>query len=409
MPAPESLAPLRDSRFRWLFVGRTVSLLGSSLVSVALAFAVLDISNSAGALGKVLAARSIPLVLFMLIGGVIADRFARGRVLQVSHLASGLTQAIAATLFITGHATITNIVVIEAVNGMVSAFTMPALQGVIPSVVDRSLLQQANAMFSFSRGVASIAGPSLSALMVITVGAGWALAADALSYLIAAFCMGRLRIPPVVRAASSTMLHELKVGWREFAGREWTWVVVLAFSVLNALQSLAWITLGPVIAKDTIGPGAWGLVLSAGTVGFFVMTLLLLRVQLRYPLRAGMIGVAALALPIAMLGISPALLPLVAASFVSGAGTEVFNIGWQTALQEHIPPEVLSRVASYDSLGSFVAIPLGQLLAGPAAAAFGTTTVVVASGVLYLVVAAATLLSRSVRQLGRVERPPATA
>lgn len=177
----DSLAPLRDSHFRWLFVGRTVSMFGSSLVTIALAFAVLDISSSPGALGAVLAAHTIPMAAFILFGGVVADRFPRGRVLQISHLASGVSQAGAAALFITGHATVTNIIVIEAVNGTVSAFTFPALQGVIPTVVDRSILQRANALLSFARGAAMIVGPSAGALVVVTAGAGWALAFDALT------------------------------------------------------------------------------------------------------------------------------------------------------------------------------------------------------------------------------------
>ncbi len=405
----DSLAPLRDSRFRWLFVGRTVSMFGSSLVNIALAFAVLDISNSPGALGAVLAAHTIPMALLMLFGGVVADRFPRGRVLLISHLASGASQACAATLFISGHATVSNIIGIEAINGIVSAFTFPALQGVIPTVVDRSILQQANALLSFARGAAMIVGPSAGALVVVTAGAGWALAFDALTYLVAAVCMGRLRISMSLRPASSSMLHELRAGWGEFASREWLWVIVLAFGFLNALNGLAWITLGPVIAKVTVGVGSWGVVLSADTVGFFVMTLLLLRIRLRHPLRAGMIGVALVAAPMLILGLSPSLFPLIASSFVAGAGSEVFSIGWQTALQEHVPGEMLSRVASYDMLGSVVAIPVGQLLAGPLTAVFDSRAVVVASSLLYVLVVGAAILSPSVRNLQRVALPTPAA
>lgn len=401
----DSLAPLRDSRFRWLFVGRTVSMFGPSLVNIALAFAVLDISNSPGALGAVLAAHTIPMALFMLFGGVVADSFPRGRLLLVSHLASGLSQACAATLFISGHATVANIVVIEAINGIVSAFTFPALQGVIPTVVDRSILQQANALLSFARGAAMIVGPSAGALVVVTAGAGWALAFDALTYVVAAICMSRLRIPTNTRPASSSMLRELRAGWSEFVSREWLWAIVLAFGVLNALTGLAWMTLGPVIAKATVGAGSWGIVLSADTVGFFLMTVLLLRVRLHHPLRAGMIGMVTMAVPMGILGLAPSLFPLIAASFVAGAGSEVFGIGWQTALQEHVPGEMLSRVSAYDMLGSIVAIPIGQLLAGPLAATFGARQVVVASGVLYVVVVGATFLSPSVRNLQRVALP----
>jgi MFS family permease len=211
------LAPLRDRRFRLLFAGRSVSMLGSSMAPVALAFAVLEISDSAAVLGIVLAARSIPMAGFMLLGGVVADRFSRSLVLQVSHLLSALTQGAVASLLLT-------------------------------------------------------------------------------------------------------------------------------------------------------------------------------------------------ALPMLVLGTDPQVVPLVLLAFAAGAGMEVFGIGWTTALQEHVPEEVLSRVFAYDALGSFVAIPVGQLLAGPLAQWLGAPEVAVAGGVLLALVTAATLLSPSVRDLESVAaREPASA
>ena len=184
------------------------------------------------------------------------------------------------------------------------------------------------------------------------------------------------------------------------------WIVVVAFGVLNAIHAGAWFTLGPAIADDTIGRVAWGWVLSAEAVGLLVMTLILMRWRLRYPVRAGMLGITALAAPILMLGVHPTVAPLVVLAFLAGCGTEVFSIGWTTAYQEHIPNEVLSRVSSYDALGSFVAIPIGNLTFGPLAEAFGARDVLVVSGVVYVAVCMLTLLSRSVRDLGRVEPGP---
>ncbi len=101
------------------------------------------------------------------------------------------------------------------------------------------------------------------------------------------------------------MLHDLRVGWTAFVSRTWVSIVVVVFGFLNAIQAGAWSTLGPVVAKDTVGVGAWGVALSAQAVGFLVMTVVLLRVTLKRPLRAGLIGISALALPMLALGISP--------------------------------------------------------------------------------------------------------
>jgi MFS family permease len=394
-----ALAPLHDRRFRLLFAGRSVSMLGSSMAPVALAFAVLGISDSAAVLGTVLAARSIPMAAFLLLGGVVADRFSRSLVLQVSHLLSALTQGAVAVLLLTGSAEVWSLVALEALNGTVAAFTFPALNSVVPAVVDRSQLQRANALLAFSRNGLYVLGPTTATALVVTVGAGWALAADALTWLVAAGCMGLLRVPAADRTGSTSVLHDLRIGWGEFTARTWVWLTVVAAGLMNVIIAGVWVTLGPVIAKDSIGIGPWGWVLSAQSLGLLAMTAVLTRQSLRRPLRAGMLGLLLTALPMLVLGIDPEVVPLVLLAFAAGAGMEVFGIGWTTAVQEHVPEEVLSRVFSYDALGSFVAIPVGQLLAGPLAQWLGAREVAVGGAALFALVAAGTLLSPSVREL----------
>jgi len=409
MTLTESLDVLKQRRFAWYFSARSISTAGSSMAPVALAFAVLHLTGSAGALAQVLAARMLFMVVFLLVGGVISDRISRTVVMQVSHALTALTQGAAAALFITGHAELWMIIAIEALNCAVSAFTMPAMMGVVPLVVDRDRLQQANALLSFSRSGLYIIGPSIAGGLVVTVGPGWALAVDALSYVLAIFCLLKVRIPPrAVDAAvpRATMLKDLREGWSEFTSRTWLWLIVVVFGVLNAIHVGALGVLGPLIATRTpgLGEAGWGLVLSAEAIGTVVMTLIMLRVSFRFPLRAGMLAIGAIAVPVAMLGLEPATWPLVAAAFFAGAGTEVFGVGWSTALHEHIPEAVLSRVSSYDALGSFVAMPLGSLVYGVLAARFEPTPVLVTSAVVYAGLCLGTLASRSVRDLEYARR-----
>lgn len=406
MKFTESLEPLRTARFRWFFTGRAVSLLGNAMAPVALAFAVLDLTGKASDLGLVLAARSIPMVALMLLGGVVADRLSRSLVLRLSHLGGAITQGAVAVLLISGHAELWMLIGLEFANGTLLAFGFPALQGAIPQVVERRYLQPANAMLALARNGSMMIGPSVAGLLVVTTGSGWALAIDAVTFGIASYCLGRLRLPRLERAEQTSMLTDLRVGWSEFSSRTWVWLIVAAFGVLNMIHVGVWATLGPSVARDTIGEAQWGVVLSAEAVGFVVMSLVLLRVSLRYPLRAGMIGITALGLPMAILGLEPTVIALVATAFLAGAGSEVFGIGWQVAIQEHIPMEVQSRVWSYDALGSFVALPIGQILAGPLAAVWGTREVVVTGAAIYIVLGFATLLSRSVRNLERVITEP---
>ena len=374
-------------------------MLGNSMAPVALAFAVLELTDSVSALGIVLAANSIPLVLFMLAGGVVADRFSRSRVLVLSHAAAGLTQAMVAVLLLTGRASLLSLVVLEAVNGAVRAFTFPALQGVVPLLVPRDELQRSNALLSSARNGAFVLGPSLAGLLVVTVGSGWAIAVDALTFLVAAWAMSRLRLPATERDEPTGMLTDLRIGWTEFRSRTWVWVIVLVFGISNAIHVAVWMTLGPAIALDSIGESAWGLVISAEAVGLLGMTLVLLRVPLAFPLRDGLLGCVLCAPPMLLLGLAPQTVGLVGLSLAAGAGVEVFAIGWQTALQQHIPVGMLSRVSSYDALGSLGAIPIGQLSAGPLAAWLGRDQVAVAGALLYVVITLSALAVPSVRSL----------
>ncbi|MGN0063411.1 MAG: MFS transporter [Nocardioides sp.] len=405
-----SLAPLAEHNFRWYAVARTVNLLGSTMGSVALAFAVLEISDSPTALGTVLAAHSIPLVVFLLAGGVIADRFGRTRVIQVCNVTAGTSNLAIAALVLSGHAQLWQVVVLTAVNGTAAAVSFPALASVLPQLVPHEHLQSANALMSMLRSGLTILGPTVAGVLVATVGPGWAIGIDGLTYLLSALALGAVRLPAAVRKESASMLDDLREGWGYVRSTRWLWSVVLAFCAICALHQGGFFTLGPVIAKSSPwGESGWGLVLSAEAVGLLVTGLVMLRLRLERPLLWGMVGTVLYCLPLVVLGLYPELPVLLVAAFVAGVGIEVFGLGWTLAMQEHVPPEMLSRAFSYDALGSFAAIPLGQLAAGPLAAAFGIDHVVLAAGLGVAAIALATLGVRDVRTLARTTSEPVSA
>lgn len=404
---PDSLGALADRRFAWYFTARTVSTAGSTMAPLALAFAVLHIDSSASALGQVLGVRTVALIVFLLVGGVISDRFSRIGVLQLAHALTFVTQGLAAMLVITSHATLLQVTIIEGINGAASAFTMPAMMGIVPLVVDHARLQQANALLSFSRSALGVTGPAIAGALVAGVGPGWALVADSLTFLLAIPCLAKVRIPHTAMVPRSSMLTELREGWTEFRSREWLWVIVLLAGVTNAIYTGAIGVLGPLTAEQTpaIGENGWGLILSAGALGTVVMTLIMLRLRLKHPLRAGVVAVSVAAVPIGMLGLWPVLAPLMIAFLLGGAGLEMFGVGWSTALHEHIPDAALSRVSSYDMLGSFVAIPVGTFLYGWLAAGVDPTLLLTISAVVFALVMLSALLSRDVRTLGHRASP----
>jgi Transmembrane secretion effector len=398
-PAVVSTHPLGDRQFRWFFAGRLVSLTGSSMVWVALTFAILEASGSAGDLGIVLASYTVPLALFQLFGGALADRFSRSAVLVVSHLGSALTQGTMAALLLTGNYRLAVVAALAALNGTLQAVSGPALIGIVPELVPRPVIQRANALLGGTRNATKIAGPALAGLLVAGAGGGWAIAVDAVAYLVAALCMARLRLPAPVRAAGATMLRDLREGWTVFRSMTWVWVGSVTLAVLNFLQAGVWGVLGPLLAEETFGAAAWGLVLSASAVGFLVSSVVMYRVTFTHLLGIGHLCLVLQAVPLVLLGLDVPVAVLVVGSFLSGAGTGVYGIAYETSVHEHVPGDKLSRVASIDTLAALVPVPLGQLAVIPMAAAIGDAQVAVVWGVAFGVIALAVLLVRPVREL----------
>jgi MFS family permease len=294
------------------------------------------------------------------------------------------------------------LIALEAVNGTVLALTFPAFAALLPQLVPRDQLQQANVLSAGARGAFRIIGPTIAAWLVVGAGAGWALAADALTWLVAGLLLVKVRLPARDSTGETrSTLAELREGWTVFAGTTWLWVVVVAFALLNAIHAGAWLTLGPAMAKETFGERGWGYALSAESVGLLITTVVMMRFRLQRPLLVGMVAISAVSLPLVLLGSTSAVLPVVVGALVAGAGIEVFNLGWNLAMQENIEERMLSRAFSYDALGSFVAMPIGQLAFGPLALAFGYGEVLVVSGVAYVAICLLTLVSASVRNLPR--------
>jgi MFS family permease len=401
------LAPLRERNFRRYAAARVVNLSGITMAGVALAFAVLDENDSSLALSQVLAASSIPMVVFLLVGGVIADRFGRARVMRISNTGAGLAQGTLALLVITGNVEHWHFMVLGAVSGILSAVTFPAMAAVLPQLVPRDQLQQANVLMSMARASLVVLGPTVAAALVVTVGPGWALAVDASAWLISAAILTGVRVPVPLAEERSGFVSELREGWSLFRGTTWLWVIVLAFSALNVIYMGAWFTLGPVLAKDTIGQDGWGQVLSAQGVGLLAMTVVMARFRLERPLLIGMLGTATFTLPLLMLGAGAPLALVMAAAFVAGAGFELFGLAWNLAMQENIEDRMLSRAYSYDALGSYAAIPLGQLGFGLLGGVVDISSVMVVAGIAFAVISLAPLLSPSVRGLRRADPEPA--
>lgn len=387
-----------------LLTGATViANLGSSGALIATAFAVLAAGGSATDVGLVAAARTVPLIFFLLIGGAVADRLPRHRVMVAANALSCISQGLFALLVLAGEPRLWQMALLAALGGTGQAFFAPASEGMVLASVSGEQAGRAFAVFRMGMNGANIGGAALGGALVAAVGPGWVLAIDSAAFALAAALRAFLDVSGVPeRAPGGGMLHELRDGWREVASRPWLWAVVVQFSLVNAVVSAAEAVYGPLVAEQHLGgPGPWGLALAAFGAGTVGGALLMARVRPRRMLLTGALCVFPLALPSAALAVPLPVAGLTAVMFGTGIAIEVFAVTWMTALHQEIPEEKFSRVSSYDWLGSLAMVPPATALAGPVQDAVGRSAALWGCSAVIVLLTAAVLCVPDIRRLTR--------
>lgn len=403
MRAPTATSDLLTSRpFVTLLAARTLSMLGMSFSPIALAFGVLLLPGSgAGELSIVLAAQMVPLVAFMLVGGVIADRYPRSRVLLVGALLSAVAWSLIGVMFLVGWAPLWALCVAAALAGIAGAPVYPALNGIIPDLVPLEHRRQGNTWLAMGASGAKLAGLVAGGAIVVWLGGGWAMIVAGGMYLAAAVLVSTLpRVGGTLADTETSPVRQLIEGWGEFSSRRWLWATVAQWAVMIMVLQAANGVLGPVVAETELGgAGTWTIVLAAEALGAVVGVALSLVWHPRRPILTATLLTLSSGVPALLLGLSMPVWSVVAASFVAGVGFDLFGVWWMTTMQDEVPPESLSRVASYDALGSLMLGPVGLVLAGPAAVVFGVHASLIGTGVIALAATFFTLSVPEVRTL----------
>jgi MFS family permease len=394
--------PLQSRNFRLLLGCNVVSATGSAVSFVAIPFAVLKIGGSATDVGYVATAKLVPLIVFLLLGGVVADRLPRHKVMTAANSLQALAQGASAVLVLTGHARIWQLVILAAAGGVGVGFYYPAAQGLLPQTVPPDQRSRANAVNQTGQGAASIAGSAAGGLLIGLAGPGWGLAIDAATFAVAGALRTGMHFPAMPPVLAASMVHDLREGWQEFTARRWLWAIVLLFAFLFAISAGTTSVLGPLVANARLGGARnWGFIVAAYSAGAIVGGLAMIRFRPRRMLLAAILSVPAFSAVLFALAV-PLAVPLdITASFFAGACLEVFGVTWTTVLQQEIPPEKLSRISSYDALGNYALAPAGIAIAGPLAAAFGTSAVLTAGGALVVLLPLLVLLLPEVRHIRR--------
>jgi MFS family permease len=309
---------------------------------------------------------------------------------------------VTALLFLTHHATVWRVALLQMVFGVVSAFTRPASTGLIAQAVSHAHLQEANALLDLSRSTLRVVGPALGGLIVVTANPGWALAGDAATFFVTAALEAQLRLRETERPQRTHMLHELREGWGEFRARTWLWTMVVSFGLFQLTLFPALLVLGPAVAKAHLGGAApWGLVLAFQGAGSIVGGLAALRLQPRRPLVAATLLCVPTALLLALVGAVAPVAVLCAAGFLASVGLTSGDIIWFTTFQLQVPDHLMSRLSSFDWFGSVVLNPIGYALVGPLADRVGIATTLYLAAALNALVSVTVSLTPAIRGLER--------
>ncbi len=395
-----ALALLREPQFRRICLAQSVSTLGDQIAPIAVTFAVLATTHSATALGLVLAARTVPLVLFLLLGGAWADRLPRKSIMVVSDLSRLITQGAFALVLLQHSPALWAMMLLQAGNGAASAFFRPASSGLVQEAVPPGQRQSANSLLSATGNVSTIAGPVIAATLIAFAGNAWAVGVDALSFGISAIFLARVVVPPRVLKERIGIFREIAEGFRAVIETRWIGLMILSFMEFQLFVLASFSVLGPVVAQEHYaGATTWALIASVSGAGALLGDAISLRIKSTRPLVTSSLVAAAPLLLLVGLGLTAPLWALIIAAVLFGVGFSVSETLWFTALQDNVPDHLIARVSSLDWLGSTALRPIGLAIVAPIAAVIGPALVlIVASGVTFATLVGVTV-QPSVRSL----------
>ena len=409
---------LGERNFRRFYAGYVTSLLGSSMSTVAIAWAVLDSGGSATGLGLVFAANVVPQVLLLPLAGVSADRVGRRRVMLAADLLRCGAQAATAVALFAGRPALWLFVLLAWLGGTGTAFFTPALNALTVEIASSDQLGNANALYSLAGSATRIAGPALGGILVALAGSAVVVAADAASFAVSVLALSLLRLPGTAPdgagapgpAARRTLRGDMAEGWADLRSRTWLCAVAVQFAFFNLITWAPWMLLGPVIGRAYLGGAAvWGAIIAVQGAGAIAAGLLCIGRRPSRPMVVATVGTFCYALPDIPMALHAAAPWVAAAACCCGTGSALFGTFFGTAMQQQVPPDRLARVSSLTLFPAYGIGVIGYAIDGPLAAALGTG-VVFGIGAVYGLLSSAVVLAlpdvRAVRWRDRSQEAP---
>ena len=377
---------LRHRDFAWLWSGQTVSVAGDGIFTVALAVETLRIDDRSFALALVLAARLVPTVLLLLVGGVVVDRVPRRMAMLASDAVRGVAVSIIAVLVAVGSLRLGGLVVMSIVFGTADAFFSPASTALVPELLPEELFVHASALSSLSRVFAQqLLGPALGGVIVAAAGTAWSFGLDGASFAVSAGCLLVVRSRSRPSPSGHSVLEEAREGLSYVRSQPWLWATLIGAGLANFAIFSPLGVLIPLLVRHVLGGGAvaLGLTLAAGGAGGITAILALGRQGLpRWPITTMWIGWAAAGLVAACLGLVGEVWEAAPLYAVASGLLMYGNALWTPLMQRLVPDRLLGRASSVDWLVSIALSPLGIVAAGGVAAAIGVRPTILAGGAL---------------------------
>lgn len=387
---------------RKLVAARFISNLGNGLGPIAIPFGVLGLPNTNGtSLSLVWLANMLPLVAFTLIGGVIGDKFPRAQLVGGTDVLLGILVLFNGIALISGHGSLLIFILVGFIGGFLNAIWYPAMGALTSDLADEKILQESNSSIMLSGNIAMIIGTSFGGILVATVGAGWAILIDGLTFVTAGAIVYSLRaFTPIAKESSESTFQELKSGWREFKSHKWIVAIVASSTVLFAGERSVYSIIGPLVAKNELGgPKPWSFILATWSIGSVVGVFIAGKFKPKFPIRFALLMQFPTVLWILSLANSKSIILIALCAFALGIALDIFYVLWVTTIQQHVAKDSLSKVLAYDAWGSMAMAPLIMGIAGPITEYLGATKTL--NGLAIIFIAALTLpfLVKEVREV----------
>ncbi|MBU6264398.1 MAG: MFS transporter [Actinomycetales bacterium] len=387
---------------RKLVAARFISNLGNGLGPIAIPFGVLALPNTNGtSLSMVWFANMLPLVAFTLIGGVIGDKFPRAQLVGGADILLGLLVLANGISLITGHGALWIFILVGFIGGFLNAIWYPSMGALTSDLADEKILQESNSSIMLSGNIAMIIGTSIGGGLVALYGAGWAIAIDGVSFIVAGLVVYSLRKhTPVAKPTSESTFRELKSGWKEFTSHKWIVAIVAASTILFACERSIYSIIGPLVAKENLGgPKPWALILAIWSIGSVLGVLVAGKAKPKYPIRFALLMQFPSILWALALGNTTSIILIALSSFALGIAMDLFYVFWVTTIQQHVAKDSLSKVLAYDAWGSMAMAPLIMGIAGPITEYFGTKATLNAISIICFITLLLPFLVKEVREI----------